>query len=275
MKTIKTKQIDGYTVIESVQSAGGFIDPEATKKIVAVEIAKTEVYQQIEALKNKMLEHAVKAREAQIKARQAKQGGKAFEEYWTEYKAEMEKFNSIQTELLPLATTLKSEFTRLTLEHAVYFNLPEGEELCEDDAADEISAALESAASNGSVVALQGGEIVEVVDNRGKRFYHQSGGRWVCAEITKLGETAKKSAIAESDLSEAQRAEIIEQAETDRIAALKSTDKEKEKNQVIAGLKSQAAQLKSEYEIEGDAEALTKAQAWYQEQVQVVELKYA
>ena len=275
MKTIKTKQIDGYTVVESVQSAGGFIDPEATKKIVAVEIAKTEVYQQIEALKNQMLEHAVKAREAQIKARQAKQGGKSYDEYWSAYKSEMEKFNAIQTELLPLATTLKSEFTRLTLEHAVYFNLPEGEELCEDDAADEISAALESAASNGTVIALQGGEIVEVVDNRGKRFYQKSGGRWVSAEITKLGETAKKSAIAESDLTDDQRAEIAEQNEADRVAALKPADKAAEKAAVLKSLAQAAASKKAELEITGDTQALETAQAWYQSEAAIVEAKYA
>lgn len=275
MKTIKTKQIDGYTVVESVQSAGGFIDPEATKKIVAVEIEKTEAYKQIEALKKQMLDCAIKARENQAKARQAKQGGKSYDEYWAAYKAEMEKFNAIQTELLPLATTLKQEFARLTLEHAVYFNLPEGEELREDSEADEISAALESAASNNSVIALQGGEIIEVVDNRGKRFYQKSGGRWVGAEITKLGETAKKSAIAEADLTDDQRAEIAEQNESDRVAALKPADKEAEKAAVLKSLAQAAASKKAELEITGDSKALETAQSWYQSEAAIVEAKYA
>lgn len=275
MKTIKTKQIDGYTVVESVQSANGFIDPEATKKIVAVEIEKTEAYKQIEALKKQMLDCAIKARENQAKARQAKQGGKSYDEYWAAYKAEMEKFNAIQTELLPLAKTLKQEFTRLTLEHAVYFNLPEGEELREDSEADEISAALESAASSGTVIALQGGEIIEVVDNRGKRFYQKSGGRWVGAEITKLGETAKKSAIAEADLTDDQRAEIAEQNESDRVAALKPADKEAEKAAVLKSLAQAAASKKAELEITGDSKALETAQSWYQSEAAIVEAKYA
>lgn len=275
MKTIKTKQIDGYTVIESVQSANGFIDPEATKKIVAVEIAKTDVYKQIETLKKQMLDCAVKSKEALAKARQSKQGSKSYDEYVAEYKSQIEKFNSIQSDLLPLATTLKSEFYRLTLEHAVYFNLPDGEELREDGEAEEIAAALESAASNNSVVALQGGEIIEVVDNRGKRFYQKSGGRWVGAEITRLGETAKKSAIAEADLTDDQRAEIAEQNESDRVAALKPADKEAEKAAVLKSLAQAAASKKAELEITGDSTALETAQEWYKTEAAIVEEKYA
>lgn len=274
MKTIKTQEIDGYTVITNVNGAGGFIDPVATQKVVAVKIQDSTTYIEIERLKSEMIKLAVAAKQAMRNAQRAKTATEK-KPFWDEYQARQEDIKKIQANLYPLAQTLKREVSALTVEHAIYFGLPTCERYVEDDDAEIIANAMAEATTNNAVLAIVDDDTVEVVDYRGKRYHQKKDGKWITAEITRLGVEPAAGAIADSDLSEAQRAEIIEQAETDRIAALKSTDKEKEKNQVIAGLKSQAAQLKSEYEIEGDAEALTKAQAWYQEQVQVVELKYA
>jgi len=68
--------------------------------------------------------------------------------------------------------------------------------------------------------------------------------------------------IAESKLSESQRAEISLQLETERISKMSKADKAKEKEQRESGLKAQAVQMRNELEISNDKDALKKAQEW-------------
>lgn len=274
MKTIKTQTIDGYRVITGIYDGAGFIDPVATKKIVDVEITKSETYREIERLKSNALGLAVQAKQAQRNARTAKTDAER-RQFWSEYQNRHDDIDAIQAQLLPLATTLKKEISALTLEHARYFNLPPDEEYRDDAEAQAIADAMTTALDNGAVLALAGNEIVEVKDRRGKRYYQKTGEKWTASDITALGIEPAATAIAEADLSESQRSEIAEQFEAERIAKLKTTDKVAEKTAVLDALAGQAQAMKGKLEIMGDAEALAKAMAWYDTESAKTEAKYA
>lgn len=284
MKTIKLQNIDGYTVIKSVNPAGGFIDPEETKKIVAVEIQKSETFQQIEAIKLQMRDIAIAAKvaykaanQALFKARQVNPKAKSSavaDAQWSEYRAQMGKFREAQEALLPLAITLKSEISALTLKHAVYFNLQPGEEYREDAEADAIAEAMAAAAEKNAVLAIADKKLVEVADYRGRKFWKKKAGAWTGAEITALAVEPVAGAIEDSTLTDDQRTEIAAQLEAERISKMKAADRDAEKAAALDGIAAQANAMRGKLEIMGDAEALSKSQAWYQEQSGKVVEKY-
>ena len=72
MKNIITQQIDGHQIITRIEGAGGLIDPEATRRRVAVEIEKTDVAKQINEQKSMMAVYARQAYQASKNHRTAK-----------------------------------------------------------------------------------------------------------------------------------------------------------------------------------------------------------
>ncbi len=284
MKTITLQEIDGYTVITKINPAGGFIDPEETKKVVAVEIQKSETYQQIEAIKLQMRDIAIAAKvayksanQALFKARQVNPKAKSSavaDAQWSEYRAQMVKFRELQDALLPLAIALKSEISELTLAHAVYFNLQPGEEYRSDAEAESIAEAMAAASEKNAVLAIADKKLVEVADYRGRKYWKKKAGVWSGAEITALAVEPPAGAIEETALTEAQRAEISTQLEAERISKMKASDREVEKAAALDGIAAQANEMRGKLEITGDAEALAKSQAWYQEQAAKVMEKY-
>ena len=79
----------------------------------------------------------------------------------------------------------------------------------------------------------------------------------------------------DKDLTEEQRLEINEDIEKERISNLSAGEKTTEKAKTIDSLASQAAHMRSKLEIQNDPDALTKAQAWYDAEVAIVNQKYS
>ena len=76
MKTVITQKINDYKIIKNIGNAGGMIDPIETKKIVAVEIGKTDIAKQINGLKKQMNIYMSQAHQA----RRAKNDSKIADE---------------------------------------------------------------------------------------------------------------------------------------------------------------------------------------------------
>jgi hypothetical protein len=123
--------------------------------------------------------------------------------------------------------------------------------------------------ANNKVLTLDG---KTVADYRGKTFFKKSGGRWLFQEITILGDEPMTGSTEK--LTESEMAELVEQANTDRIGKLSTAETTKEKDAIIEGLAGQASAMRSKLEIQGDKKALETAQMWYKEQVAAVEKKY-
>lgn len=116
----------------------------------------------------------------------------------------------------------------------------------------------------------------KIDDLRGKHFFYPVNGKWVMSsKIQEVG-VPKSDVVPIEYMTLAKEAKDCapEELEEIRVDMLTTEQKQVEKNQVLSSLLSQAAAKKSELEILGDSEALSKSQAWYNEQKQVVELKY-
>jgi hypothetical protein len=271
MKTIKTEKIDGLDVIVGICDASGFIDPEATRKIVEIEIRKTPEWKSLEEKKAEMQVFANQAAQAAKNAKKAKTPGER-NGFNGEYQENWKKIKDGQKEMLPIAQAIKKKYGELMLEHAKYFSLNPSETYVEDAEAEEIENLMIEATAAGEVVAR---DKTRVPDFRGKRYWKKSGQTWAMAEITRLGDKPTSGAVEETALSESQRVEIAEQVEKDRIAAMKSADKLKEKGLVLTGAVKQAGLMKSELEVQGDSQALKKSKDWLAEETVRIEGKYA
>ena len=274
MKTLRYKEIDGYNVVIGITDAETMIDYEATRQIVAKKIVDTDVSKNIEAIKSKMINVAYQ----QTQAKQAVKNSKTKEErqvHWDELKKREDEFKALEKEMLPLANQLKKEYSEMILNNAVYFPLREIEgqgEIFVDDLNAETIADLMRDNIN-SVIDIDGNIIANYV---GRVYWTKSGDTWTRQEITKLGVGPVSGGILERDLSDVQRSEIAEQLEIERVAKLTNAQKATESAQAIESAAAQADVMRGKLIIQGvkDADALSQAQAWYNEQVAVIEEKY-
>jgi hypothetical protein len=92
-----------------------------------------------------------------------------------------------------------------------------------------------------------------------------------------LGEKPAVGFTVYSDLADTQKTEVMAWIESERIKALTTSDKAKEKTAALEGLMAQSVAMRSRLEIKGtkSTDALTQATAWYNAEVVKVEAKYA
>jgi len=269
MKTIITKEIDGYKIIIGIGDAGGLIDPEATRKIVNKKIQDTETWKNINQIKKQMQVYANQAMQAKknIKSAKSEQEKRKFSDEWKFRTGQMKE---LENDLKPLAFELKKVFRQMTLQEAIYFETGK-DRIVEDAEADKINQLMIEATQEGALVDENKNK---VVDNRGKVFWKKDGSDWYKTEINKIG--VDGNGILESDLSESQRTEIAEYLEKKRIEGLTAAQKTAEKESKIDSLALQADQMKGKLIIQGtkEADALSQAKTWYDSEVAKVESLY-
>jgi hypothetical protein len=119
------------------------------------------------------------------------------------------------------------------------------------------------------------GSVIE--DFIGKQYFFKDGdGNWIASEvISELGVTKQTVVVDGYEEQAVEKAELTpEDLEEYRVQELTPEQKEAEKTAAIASVLAQAGQMKTELEIQGDPDALAKSQAWYSEQVALIEAKY-
>ena len=262
MKTKITQNIDGYDIIIGIGEAQ--IDGVATMPIVETALRETAEYKSVEAKKQELSVILNGAAQALKNARNSKTQSEK-NGYVTEYQQALEKSKVIESELKELIAPLQAKQQELILKHAVYFTPKQGESIITPEEATVIENAMITANLHNNFLDVN---MQEICDNRGKTAWIKSGGKWSKREITKIGDELKPGEITEIN------DEIIAQLEAERIAALSASDKAKEKEAVIASLKTQAVQMRMGLEIQNDADALKKSQDWYNAEVSKVEIKY-
>ena len=273
MKLLITREIDGFNVITKIEGAGGLIDPEATRQRAVVELRKTDVHKEIDRLKNQMSVYVRQMIQAGRNAKDAlkRKDNQSHRKFSDEYKLREGQTKEIEKELKPLARQYQAELKNQIRANAVYFIPKPGEEVIEDAEAATIKTKMEAAYAADSVLTR---DMKQVCDYRGNIYYKKISGKWQGQEISRLGIEPAKGSVLAKNLSEADLTEITEQAEADRIAALKPDARQAEKEAIITGLANMANAMRGRLEIQGDSKALQKAQDWYNAEVAKAEAKY-
>jgi hypothetical protein len=232
------------------------IDAERTNPIAQKELEKTDAYKQIEALKKEMAGYAQQAKQAFNNAKRAIAESEK-SKIVDEYKARSFQAREVEEKIKPLVPVLQAEYKELIIKHAVYFESANANEFIVNNG-DEILVKLNEAVSLNKKLSR---DLKMIDDYRGKTFYKKVSGKWIEEKINVLGQKPAEGFKAE--LSEAEKLEYAEQKETERIKNLSVSEREKELSQKIDALLSQSITMRSSLEIQGDPEALKKAQEWY------------
>jgi len=147
-------------------------------------------------------------------------------------------------------------------EHAVYFTPRSGEEIITDEEGEIIKAELDSLPENSVLSRKPDGELETVSDFRDKDYWLYSVDTWTKSKITALGNKPPEEAVFPEDLSAADKLEIGEQLEEERIEALAQVDRQAEFDRVLSALNREMVFLRQELEINGDSaeDALSQTQ---------------
>jgi len=270
LKLLIIEKIDDYDVITKIDSDNGMIDPEASRAAAASSIKKSQTSIEIDRLKSQMGVYARQRIQAERNALKAKTDADK-RKFVDEYRLRQSQLKDVEEQLKPLAVAFQQEFRDAVRAKAVYFQPKPGNELVDDAEAEAIQTKLSAAIQAGVLLSRN---LKQICDYRGRKFWKKISGKWQGQEISKIGIEPASGVIADVDLTEAQRAEISAQIETDRIAAMKTADRLAEKTAVLTALAGDGNAMRGRLEIQGDPDALKKSQDWYNAEAVTVEAKY-
>ncbi len=270
MKTVFHANIDGQEIVLGFGEAWGLIDPMATAARIAEPLAATDECRQMQALNAEINARRQQAAQAYGIAEQARKRGDAPTQTRqnAEYQAKCLEVAELEKLLPARIQAFEALRAKMILESAVYAHPPQGEDLIQDEQAAALAAKY--AERGQAQQLLLDGSYVE--DLRGREYW--VGPPWKRLQVAALGERPSAEAIPQELLTDAQRAEIIAQQEAERLAAFTPEERAAEAERARAAALNQAGQMRSEFEIAGDAEALAKSQAWYQGQLAEISAKY-
>lgn len=182
------------------------------------------------------------------------------------------EIESIKLDLVDIEKNLKAKISELQKENGVFFELTNPYEIkVTKETHADFSEKLKKIADKKMFLTPEG-EII--TDNRNKTFYGIIDSKWIKKEIKLLSEIVDSSFKLDEDLTDEEKEEIKVQFENDRIINLTDEEKEIEKNRLISNAMIESISLKSKLEIEGDSEALKKAQDFYNSEVLKIEEIY-
>ncbi len=171
----------------------------------------------------------------------------------------------------------KSKIKRKELikENAIYFTPKKGEYIISDNDYKKLIETKVNDYQKISIKILNNNKIeIETISDYSKHIiWNKIKDRWNKINVA-INNNLPIGSIIDINLTDEQKKEIIEQAETDRISILSQNEKDIEKQKEIITLSYRAAGMRSALEIQEDPESLQKAQNWYKEEVLKVENKY-
>ena len=272
MKTVFHTMIDGHDIVQGFGDANGFIDPVATAQKLGEAVAQLPECVTMNNLKSQVISLRSQAQLLGgkiVAAQQANDTATA-----NSLIAQANGFNAqaaaLEPDLVAAIAAFDAKRAALFEANAVYTSPPAYESLIADDAAAPLQAAY-AALGPGLALEMAG---TTVPDLRGKTYWTTDGKTWTSTLISLMGQAAPANSTEDSALTDAQRTQIAAQVEAARVAALSPSDAAAEADAATQSLLAQAAQMRSELEIQGDAAALTKSQAWYATQTAAVASKY-
>lgn len=281
------QMIDGLQIVTGVDKKQ--IDQEETKKIVKDLLLETSEFKSVisifdkiksyKQLNNKLLKNeyeiyksvTIEKNIAEISDSDLNsQQKKLVNDYRTGRDFNFSQIKDLKVQLETLDKNLKLKQKELLLTNAVYQETAYNQIDLSENQYDDFKIKLINIRGKNQFLLSDG----NIIDDNRKKIYWLKNEKWEKRIIQFLTDIIDPAEILESELTTEQRNEIIVQLEKDRIAALTLTEKEEEKNNVLAGLLREASIMKSELEILEDPDALQKSQDWYNTEVLKVEEKY-
>jgi len=288
MYTANIIEIDGLTVITGIDKKG--IDQVETEKKIAPYLQESSEIKAIDAKNNQIKAYvknieAITNQEKQLLFVVSSEKGipvnlikdehltfnqrESFQRFKEKKDFNRKQAEILQQDLPALNEKKNAKRLALILQHAVYFQTPGGQiDLSESQAYEfnkKLCAAVEyfNSTKKRRVLLLTG----EVIDDLCGQIAWIKSDKWYKRQLQFLTDKLDTTEILQDDLDDDQKKEIAAQEEAERILNLTQEQREAETAQRIDALLSQAAAMRSKLEIQGDAGALEKTKAWYQEQI--------
>ncbi len=285
MHSVITNRIDGIEVVVGFGKLA--INPIKTRKVVEVELPNTAEFAAVKLKQDERNEFVKKASDEAKSCNEATERKKTRlrqnpqatttdidQEIVSAHKRKLA--HVAQAEILEqdlkrdLLKPLKEKEKELRQEMAVYFS-PKLGEYAKSEV--EISSLRDVMAGlNGSGYVDLAGEIIE--DNRGVVYCVEGATVWSVVKIQTLGVSIPSNAILYADLDEAQKKAVDLQLEIDAAMLLNETQKAAAKESAIQLAVSQAANLRSQLEIQGATDALEQSQEVYNARLAELDLIY-
>ncbi|KPK92399.1 hypothetical protein AMJ80_06660 [bacterium SM23_31] len=268
MQTVIYREIKGYNIITGFGKLS--IDPAETKKAIAPLIAEDSRIKRIGDLTThastvrKAIAEIMKVVRVRIPAVPNRKETGQLEKY-------AEQIRGIESELVDIEAYRKKRIEQLTRERPVYFE-PTRYEIAKTDEEIQRLSEEKGALHPAFLLDVDGNHIPNFT---GRVFWVYDDGIWEKATYD-FGEQPPVVAIEEKDLNAAQRAEISQQLEAQRVQALTVQEKEAEKARAVNELANKAVMKRQGLEIQGipSEDALTQAREWYNEQILIIDEKY-
>ena len=290
MIVAKTKEIDGIMTVLGLSELQ--VDPVETEKAIKEDYRKSAEFQALAVRLTKIRSYTQAMNTLDISAsklyhRVAKRKDKIVfdivpedlttqeSEKLLEY-ANLKKFNqgsvkAIEAELPEVDVNIKKKRLALIKSDAVYFLPGKDDVILTDLQVTDFKAKLVKLGRK-QFLTLDG-DVIN--DNRNRTIYFKNTNEtWNIKKIMVLGEAFDTLSVFSEDLTDSQRQEIAEYEESVRISGLDIIKKGEELEMMRDSLAGQAAVMRSKLEIQGDTEALSKAQTWFNTELSALEDKY-
>ena len=270
MKTILTTESNGLNIVTGFGIAA--IDPEETKKKVAILLAKTQIGVDVESKSNEIRPIVIAGRECLKKSHEFLLKGdkvksdlsyQEFLDYGRQHKVK-------EVELGELLPDLEKERTKLFGTDAVYFKPKKGEFLVSAEKQDLILVEFKALTENECLSFTQS-ETGTATTKKAPNFigveFWIKGTRWELNKISMVDVTIPATGILPKDLTGIQIEEIELQANQDRIAKLTTEEKQADFDKLVNLLAEQAVALESKLKIQKDPDPFGASQAWYESEL--------
>lgn len=261
---------DGQTVRIISHFCEKSIDPEATKAVVTPLLLETPEYAKIQSVQAKIQAQNKIAAEAWQLADKARNAVDAKNE--AAHTAAFTAANSaisvmVDEELEPSVKELEAARDRLYMENRQY-SLCGPHQCCCNGRYETLKAKFDALGEHERLT--NEGEVIP--DWRGVEYWRKTGGKWVKDKIEFIGEAPPKGAVLQENITPEIQAEIAEQREAERIAAMPPEDRAKAKQAALDALADEADRLDRRSKIQRKA---FDPIAYYDEHAKAVEAKYA
>lgn len=245
-------------------------DPVATQAVIFPLLADTDEYKKLVAVKDHILVQHTLRREIWPQWKASVPGTKEYNDYQVAYNAAAREIQELQTQARDLDSQVEEHRRRLVESNGVRFETAGVTEI--DEITSESLTTKLRDLQVGKKLLADGSTIADKI---GTEYWTTDGATWTLHKIVELDvDVPESGAYLFDDLSAAQHAEIDAQLERERIVSLSPELREQEKQLLLGQVLTAAGIKKSEFEIMGVDDPLAAAQAWYAEQVAIIEERY-
>jgi hypothetical protein len=268
MPYVETKQIGSHSIV--VGFGAPSFDPMATQAAIQPLLEAADEYKALVDTKIKLDEQY----QALITLWPLWKATPKGTQQWLDYEAQYKAAHAEVARLQGIASiqdgAVEEKRRALVLSDGIRFELPGVTEI--DQATQNSLLSKLQSLVQGTRLLVDGSTIIDKI---GVVYWTKDVDTWTKTEITDLGvDVPASDAYLWDDLNMAQVAEIEDQLDIERIAALDPDVREAEKQDMLGQALVSAALKKTEFEIMGVEDPLAASQQWYADRVAWIEARY-